>query len=104
MSDIRNIGTSLSSSSVGSSLGTTAARAPGDLAARTSNEASIVAKNSPADRVEVSEVARWLEEMNRLPAIREDKVAAARAAIANGTLDTDEKLAIAVGRMIDDIG
>lgn len=104
MSDIRNIGTSLTSSSVGSSLGTTAARAPGDLASRASTEASIVAKNGPADRVEVSEVARWLEEMNRLPAIREDKVAAARAAIANGTLDTDEKLSIAVGRMIDDIG
>lgn len=57
-----------------------------------------------ADRVEVSEVARWLEEMNRLPAIREDKVAAARAAIANGTLDSDERLSIAVARMMDDIG
>jgi anti-sigma28 factor (negative regulator of flagellin synthesis) len=52
----------------------------------------------------VSEVARWLEEMNRLPAVREDKVAAARAAIANGSLDSDEKLAIAIERMIDDIG
>jgi anti-sigma28 factor (negative regulator of flagellin synthesis) len=42
--------------------------------------------------------------MNRLPAVRENKVAAARAAIANGTLDSDEKLAIAVSRMIDEIG
>jgi anti-sigma28 factor (negative regulator of flagellin synthesis) len=42
--------------------------------------------------------------MDRLPAIREDKVAAAKAAIANGSLDTDEKLAIAIGRMIDEIG
>ena len=41
--------------------------------------------------------------MNRLPAIREDKVAAAKAAIANGKLDTDEKLAVAVRRMIDDV-
>jgi anti-sigma factor ChrR (cupin superfamily) len=30
-------------------------------------------------------------------------VAAARAAIANGSLDSDEKLAIAVQRMIDDV-
>jgi anti-sigma28 factor (negative regulator of flagellin synthesis) len=56
----------------------------------------------PGDRVEVSEVARWLEEMNRLPAIREDKVAAAKAAIAKGDYDSDDKLALAVGRMIDE--
>jgi anti-sigma28 factor (negative regulator of flagellin synthesis) len=42
--------------------------------------------------------------MNRLPAVREDKVAAARAAIANGSLDTDDNLSIALGRMIDEIG
>jgi anti-sigma28 factor (negative regulator of flagellin synthesis) len=41
--------------------------------------------------------------MNRLPAIREDKVAAAKAAIANGTLDTDERLSVAVRRMIDEV-
>jgi anti-sigma28 factor (negative regulator of flagellin synthesis) len=66
--------------------------------------ASPAGRSTSADRVEVSEAARWLEEMNRLPAVREDKVAAARAAIANGTLDSDDNLSIALGRMIDEIG
>jgi anti-sigma28 factor (negative regulator of flagellin synthesis) len=42
--------------------------------------------------------------MNKLPAIREDKVAAARAAIANGTLDTDDRLGLALSRMMDEVG
>lgn len=85
--------------------GTQGARATSDASQRieTKPEASRASASRASDRVEVSEVARWLEEMNRLPAIREDKVAAARAAIANGTLDSDEKLAIAVSRMIDEI-
>jgi negative regulator of flagellin synthesis FlgM len=84
--------------------GTQGARAASDASQRTETKSALRPATSRAsDRVEVSEVARWLEEMNRLPAIREDKVAAARAAIANGTLDSDEKLAIAVSRMIDEI-
>ena len=67
-------------------------------------EANVAPVPGSADRVEVSEVARWLDEMNRLPAVREDRVAAARAAIANGNYDTDEKLSIALNRLIDDIG
>jgi len=84
--------------------GTQGARATSDALQRieTKPEARPAASRA-SDRVEVSEAARWLEEMNRLPAIREDKVAAARAAIANGTLDSDEKLSIAVSRMIDEL-
>jgi len=89
--------------SVASHLNSAAAvRSPLDLASRVVEIGA--SRTSAADRVEVSEVARWLEEMNRLPAIREDKVAAARAAIAQGTLDSDEKLSIALDRMIDEIG
>jgi anti-sigma28 factor (negative regulator of flagellin synthesis) len=84
------------------SAGAQGVRATTDASARLVDGTPATSRGS--DRVEVSEVARWLEEMNRLPAIREDKVAAARAAIANGTLDTDERLATAVSRMIDDIG
>ncbi|MCE2885159.1 MAG: flagellar biosynthesis anti-sigma factor FlgM [Planctomycetaceae bacterium] len=84
--------------------GTQGARATSDASQRIETKSAARPTASRAsDRVEVSETARWLEEMNRLPAIREDKVAAARAAIANGTLDSDEKLAIAVSRMIDEI-
>jgi negative regulator of flagellin synthesis FlgM len=84
------------------SAGMQGVRATTGASARRVDSAPVTARGS--DRVEVSEVARWLEEMNRLPAVREDKVAAARAAIANGSLDSDEKLAIAIERMIDDIG
>lgn len=104
MSDISNIGSNLNSS-IASGLGTVGVRSPGDaLAARTAVAAPSTTRSATNDRVEVSEVARWLQEMNRLPAVREDKVAAARAAIASGTYDTDEKLSIAINRMIDDIG
>lgn len=100
MSDIGNIG-----SSITSGLGATGVRAPGDAISRRAAQSTIIeSRGSSADRVEVSEVARWLEQMNQLPAVREDKVAAARAAIANGSMDTDEKLSIALSRMIDEIG
>ena len=108
MADIANIG----SSTVGStaaSLNTSSLRSAGEVAAGRAGSQTIIetARNAPsgaADRVEVSEVARWLEQMNQLPAVREDKVAAARAAIANGSLDTDENLNTALNRLIDDIG
>jgi anti-sigma28 factor (negative regulator of flagellin synthesis) len=100
MPDIGNLGNLSSSLAAGYAAGV---RSTGDTTARRAVETTQPAVARSGDRVEVSEVARWLEEMNRLPAIREDKVAAAKAAIANGTLDSDEKLSIAVGRMIDEV-
>ena len=100
MSDISNIGSSIASGispGVRTSTDTASAR-------HSANPTSVVSRARSQDQVQVSEVARWLQEMDRLPAIRQDKVAAARAAIANGTLDTDDRLATAVSRMIDDIG
>ena len=104
MPDIAHTGSVSIGSSVASQLNSTAAvRSPLDLSNRRPVEID-ASRSSSADRVEVSEVARWLEEMNRLPAIREDKVAAARAAIANGSLDSDENLSVALERMMDEIG
>lgn len=105
-----NIGSTGNIANIGSSHasltgGVRASSATSEQAnARRLADSSLSATRRTGDRVEVSEVAHWLSEMNRLPAIREDKVAAARAAIAQGTLDSDEKLAIAVQRMIDEIG
>ena len=99
MPDIGNLGNVSSSIAAGYAAGV---RSTGDAAARRAVESTQSPVSRSNDRVEVSEVARWLEEMNRLPAIREDKVAAAKAAIANGTLDSDERLSIAVQRLIDD--
>ncbi len=106
MPDIGNNGHSIGNagSSVSSNINAAGVRTQLDTAARRATDsASAGSRSASSDRVEVSEVARWLGEMNRLPAIREDKVAAAKAAIANGSLDTDEKLAIAIGRMIDEV-
>jgi len=97
MPDIGNIGSSYAASIA------PGARIPADLAARRAVETTSSPARAEGDRVEVSEAAKWLEEMNRLPAIRENKVAAAKAAIANGSLDSDAKLAIAIERMIDDV-
>lgn len=97
MADISNIGSSLASGILPS------ARAVGDLASRRTADSPVAARPA-GDRVEVSEVSRWLDEMNRLPAIREEKVAAARQAIADGRLDTEERLGLAVDRLMDELG
>ncbi len=55
------------------------------------------------DRVEVSETARWMSELRSMPDVRADKVAEARAAIARGDFDSDERLAIAIERMANDL-
>lgn len=102
MADIANNGSLIGGSSGALHLNTASAvRSPLALSSRAIEIDA--RRSSGADRVEVSEAARWLEEMNRLPAIREDKVAAARAAIANGTLDSDENLSLALGRLVDEI-
>lgn len=99
MPDLGNVGNLGSSAAAGYAAGV---RSVGDANARRTNGTAQPPVARSGDRVEVSEVARWLEEMNRLPAIREDKVAAAKAAIADGDYDSDDKLAIAVNRMIDE--
>ena len=106
MPDIGNVGSSIGSTySAGlSNPAISAVRSSTDIGARRVVEIAAPSRAGTADRVEVSEVARWLEQMNKLPAIREDKVAAARAAIANGTLDTDERLGLALSRMMDEVG
>jgi len=100
MPDIGNLGNLSSSVAAGYAA---SIRTTGEAAARRTADSAPAAPTRSGDRVEVSEVARWLDEMNRLPAIREDKVASAKAAIANGSLDTDEKLAIAISRMIEEL-
>ncbi len=55
------------------------------------------------DRVEVSDAARWMSELRTMPDVRADKVAAAREAIARGDFDTDERLNVAIERMMEDL-
>ncbi len=55
------------------------------------------------DTVEISDTARYLSEIKKLPEVRADKVAAAKQSIANGTMDTPAKLDKVVEGVLQDI-
>lgn len=50
------------------------------------------------------DASRMVDHVREMPDIRQDKVASLRAQIANGTYETDEKLQVALGRLLDEIG
>jgi len=56
------------------------------------------------DRVELSEHARHLDAVRALPDVRMAKVEAIKAAIANGTYESPEKLQSAIDGLLRDIG
>ena len=56
------------------------------------------------DELEISDAARLTEQARAAPEVRQDRVAAIRAKIAEGTYETQEKLDIAVERLLDEIG
>jgi flagellar biosynthesis anti-sigma factor FlgM len=57
----------------------------------------------PGDRVELSEHARYLDSMRRLPSVRDDRVQQIRDAIAEGRYETEEKLDRAIDRLIEEM-
>lgn len=63
---------------------------------------AVSSQASNGDRVDLSEHARWLDALRRMPSVRAEKVAQLKAEIEKGTYDTDEKLAIAIDRMLDE--
>jgi negative regulator of flagellin synthesis FlgM len=56
------------------------------------------------DELEISAAARLTEQAQAVPEIRQDRIAAIRAKIAEGAYETQEKLEIAVERLLDEIG
>jgi len=65
------------------------------------------APNQPGqiqDELDISDAARLVDQVRQMPEIRQDKVDEIRAKIAEGTYETDEKLEIAIGRLLDEIG
>ncbi len=63
------------------------------------------ASSSPiSDEVQISDAARMIEQAQQLPDVRQDRVAAIRAQIAQGTYETPDKLDVAVSRLLDEIG
>jgi len=56
------------------------------------------------DELEISDAAQQVDKVRQLPEIRQDRVNEIRAKIAEGTYETEEKLEIALGRLLDEIG
>ena len=55
------------------------------------------------DQLDISHEADAVSRVHDLPEIRADRVAQIRAEIAAGTYETDEKLDLAVGRLLDEL-
>ena len=71
---------------------------------RTASPAAASPSQPIQDELQLSDAAQYVEQARSLPDIRQDRVAELRAQIAAGTYETDEKLDIALGRMLDEIG
>jgi negative regulator of flagellin synthesis FlgM len=59
---------------------------------------------SPVDQLEISHEAELASRLQDIPGIRADRVATIRAQIEAGTYETDDKLDLAVSRLLDEIG
>ena len=77
--------------------------APVEVMPREGVETPAAIAAGEADRVELSEQARLIEQLRDMPDVRQDRIEAIRAALVDGTYLTDEKLQVAVDRVIDEI-
>jgi negative regulator of flagellin synthesis FlgM len=59
---------------------------------------------SPQDEVEFSAAARMLDRLQGDPQVRAERLAEIRAAIVAGTYETPEKMALAIERLLAEIG
>ena len=80
-------------------------RALGAFAPRSAEPASaeLQGQSSASDRVELSEHARFLDILRRMPEVRTDLIARMRGAIADGDYVTDNKIGAAIDRLIDEL-
>ena len=58
---------------------------------------------SSVDRVEVSPHARYMDALRQMPATRDDLVESTGSSIAEGSYLTQEKLSIAIDRLLEDL-
>lgn len=73
-------------------------------AARAAKTTAPASPGQIQDELDLSDAGRLIEQVKEAPDIRQDRVDAIRAQIAAGTYETDEKLDIAVNRLLDEIG
>jgi negative regulator of flagellin synthesis FlgM len=76
-------------------------------APHTSRVSQTPASNSSSpiqDELSISDAARAVDQVGQVPDMRMDRVEQIRTQIADGSYDTPDKLDIAVGRLLDEIG
>lgn len=56
-----------------------------------------------ADELEISDAGQYLSEIKQTPDIRADRVRAIQAEIASGAYETQDKLDLALERLLDEI-
>ena len=61
-------------------------------------------KPPATDRAEISDHARFLAQLRDVPPIRKEKVEALRELIASGEYETPERIAVAVDRLLEELG
>jgi flagellar biosynthesis anti-sigma factor FlgM len=91
--DVRGVGSSLGAVPVRSGAGVSPNR-----------ELTGTKPVSPKDELEISAAGKMLEQASQNPDIRQERIAAIKAAIENGTYDTDAKLEAALSKMFDALG
>jgi len=57
----------------------------------------------PQDEVQISSAASFIDQVHQVPDIRQDRVAAIKAAIADGSYETAGKLDAALSAFLDEI-
>ncbi len=72
--------------------------------ARVSKATAPAAGGPIQDELAISDAGRLVDQIHEMPEVRQDRVDQIRAQLAAGTYETDEKLRIAVGRLLDEIG
>jgi negative regulator of flagellin synthesis FlgM len=72
--------------------------------ARTPSAVDAPRSAAPTDEVQISSVGQFLDRIGQLPEIRSGRVEQLRAAIAQGNYDSDDKLSVALDRLLSEIG
>ena len=99
MPDISSIG----QGSVGPLERTDSVHGRREDAAPPNRDTSEVEHDRRTDRVELSDHARFLDQLRHLPDVRQEHIEQIRQAIADGTYETPEKIEIALGRLLEDL-
>jgi negative regulator of flagellin synthesis FlgM len=71
--------------------------------ARAGSAYSAPRTSAPTDELQISSVGQYLDRISDLPEIRAGRVEQLRQAIAQGNYDTDEKLEMALDRLLSEI-